>query len=308
MDTSTVDTNPFESIFDIFDINQMFSDMIGNFLGDQVTKFYALMDSEIVGLLEGMLYTEKLVQGPEWSVLGPLGLEGLYQFIYAFACALIVLKFLFKGFQVYILWRDGDAETSPFNMLQGAMMAVFVMVGFPVVYGYMADITLYLGLGLLGHLGGDGQTIYMGDIVETLLASGVVFVVVMVVYCVLYFMLWIQLTARGFELLVMRLGVPIACLGLLDSDGGMFKGYMQIMVKTLMTSVIQIALMSCSLKIMSYFSMGNLIIGIAAAVAAVKIPNLMQQLLVNNRQGGGITSKLHSTSMMVNGIKGIFRK
>ena len=39
--------------------------------------------------------------------------------IYGFVFALMVLKFLWKGTNVYILWRDGDSEVSPFNMLVG---------------------------------------------------------------------------------------------------------------------------------------------------------------------------------------------
>ena len=42
---------------------------------------------------------------------------------------------------------------------------------------------------------------------------------------IVYLILWIQFMMRGIEMLVMRIGVPIVCTGLIDSDKGIFSPY-----------------------------------------------------------------------------------
>lgn len=49
--------------------------------------------------------------------------------------------------------------------------------------------------------------------------SGMVFVIV-------YFILYFQFLMRGLEILILRVGIPLACVGLLDNDKGVFKAYL----------------------------------------------------------------------------------
>ena len=51
--------------------------------------------------------------------------------MYTILVYLLALKFLWKGVQVYILWRSGEAENPPTEMVMGAVLAVVVAVGFP---------------------------------------------------------------------------------------------------------------------------------------------------------------------------------
>lgn len=39
------------------------------------------------------------------------------------------------------------------------------------------------------------------------------------------FLLYIQFLMRGMEILILRVGIPIACVGVLDSDKGIFRTY-----------------------------------------------------------------------------------
>ena len=83
-------------------------------------------------------------------------------------------------------------------------------------------------MGRLGvSLGFDGSTtqllqkVILGAVTEDVLT-----IIFLLIFAIAVFVLWIRLIGRGFEILVLRIGVPFASLGLLDSDMGAFKGYM----------------------------------------------------------------------------------
>lgn len=287
-----------------------FTDTINGWLSGIVTSFFELFDTALSGILNNMLYSENYVTATADGTLSAANILSIYNFMYTLVCSLIALKFLAKGFQVYILWRDGDADTSPRELVTGVAYATVMMALFPTLYDYMASITIYISNSLMTLATGSGQINFMDYDLVSGIGTGkmTIFILILLVYAVLFFLLWIQLVSRGFELLILRLGFPIACLGLVDSDGGLFKGYMQTILKALWTSVIQLCLISLSIKVVMSMDLGNIIAAIALTVAALKTPTLMQQLLVSGRPGGGMASKIHTTSMLVNGVKGLVGK
>lgn len=227
---STNYTLDFTEFFN-FDPGQIFIDMIETVGTMLINEFLSILNNLLTNILSGMLRTETLIDG---DVLTATTITDIYQFIYMVAVALIGLKVLFKGWQIYILWRDGDADTSPMDMLVGSAQAVCVIMAFPLLYEYMADITQFFAEGIIGEIGyfegadlNDGVEAFLG------IATGLVDILLLLVYLVLLLVLWIILLKRGFELLILRLGIPMACLGLIDSDMGLFKNYMLILYKTI---------------------------------------------------------------------------
>ena len=43
------------------------------------------------------------------------------------------------------------------------------------------------------------------------------------VFVIVYFILYFQFLMRGLEILILRVGMPLACVGLIDNDKGVFK-------------------------------------------------------------------------------------
>ena len=70
---------------------------------------------------------------------------------------------------------------------------------------------------------------------------------------------------RGLEMLILRIGLPIACAGLLDSDKGVFAPYMKKFFQSTVTIIVQIALVKLSVTAMSMgeiiYSLANLLYG-----------------------------------------------
>lgn len=256
------------------------------------------IQSSLGGMLDGMLYAERLVS----EVLTSDVLRAAYTFIYTFACSLVLLKFLFKGFQIYILWRDGDADSSPQDMLIGMGQAVIVMLCFPALYDIMAEATAWFTERLARILGLSlGEVAFTGSVAT----GGLFLALIALIYLVMFLVFYVKLIQRGFELLVLRLGVPFACLSLIDSDAALFKSYMQIVFKTLFTSIVQLVLLSLSFCVFAKATIPNVICGIAILSTAFATPTIMQQLLIAPSRGGGITSKIYSASMVVRAVRGL---
>lgn len=59
---------------------------------------------------------------------------------YGIGLSLIVLKFLKKAFDIYVLWTDGDPDADPFLLLTNFVRAVGTALVFQWVYGLFVDI------------------------------------------------------------------------------------------------------------------------------------------------------------------------
>lgn len=271
----------------------IFKEFISDFINEAIAWFSEMLS----GALANMLHVERLM-AENGGALTAGNISDMYKYIYTVALSLVILKFLFKGFSIYILWRDGDADSSPQTMLVGAAQAVIVAVAFPTLYDIMASVTLTFASTLMGYIGiGEAK---LGMLTALHYASGgIIELSFILVYLVMYAFMYIKLLSRGFELLILRLGVPFACMGLIDSDSGIFKSYMQIFYKSMFTSVIQVSLLSLSVAVVVS---GHIIIGVAIITTAFATPVIMQQILIPVGRGGGVTQKIYAASAGVRAI------
>ena len=287
----------------------LFTTTINDWLSGIVNSAFELIDGLMIDLLGVAFHAENLVNSGTTTVLSTDMLHNVYTFLYVLACSLVALKFLFKGFQIYILWRNGDADSSPRDMLTGVAEAAFVMVSFPYLYDKCVDVVVWVAQEVMGRLGimqySGGLT---GIVTATSADWGELFITLSfaLLYFVIVLVLWIKMMAQGFELLILRMGVPIATLGLIDSDMALFKNYMQVFIKSGITVVIQVCLMSLSFRVLGTFRFFNLLAAIALVIAALSTPKLLQQFLVPQGNGGGITQKAYSVAMVARAAKALF--
>lgn len=249
--------------------------------------------------LEGFLRIE-IVMGQRNTTINPETFTAAYRYIYSIVIGLLILKFLWKGFSIYILWRDGDADNSPQDMLTGSVQALITALAFPELYNIMADVAGEFAKRLMNVFGLAGSDLYEWESAN--LGVGLVEIVCMLVYLVLLIVLYVRMIQKGFELMILRLGIPFACMGLIDSDYGIFKSYMQTLFKAVFTAVIQVVLLSASLPVMVLL---HPIWGIAIISTAFATPTLLQQFLIATGRGSGITQKVYSGAMTVRAIKGV---
>lgn len=350
-----------------------------------------------------MVETSLKVESCAWLVDTPLNaelIERVIRFIYGAAVVLLVLKFIWKGFQVYVLWRDGDADVSPHTMLVGACLAIVISLAFPTLYNIGVSTASYLGESIVNVLDEnwvdppmevtdsvavwnaffapfdfdndyvinnekeqesfikehpDGRVSYT-ELQEALPAiaerytaeswekvqanaiinssgAGQAFaasdylaysylaqmmgegydadpeatatetadlptLILILIYLIGYLWLYLKLIGRGVEMLVLRLGIPIAALGLVNSDSGIFPSYVQIILKQMATSIVQVALMYLSLRLAMRFTLTNILMGFAVLLVAFRTPTILSQVLSPQRQSGGMGQKLYTALML----------
>ena len=87
----------------------------------------AYINSLLTGIVPLTLYAEKYMI----TVSGTNIADTLFNILFGFGVSLIVLKFLKKGFETYVLWSDGDADEEPLSLLTNFFKALAVAICFP---------------------------------------------------------------------------------------------------------------------------------------------------------------------------------
>ena len=94
----------------------------------------AYIDEMLLELVPMTLYADRYMV----ARTGGSMVDMLADILLGFGISLMVLKFLKKGFECYVMWTDGDPDVEPVGLVVRFMEAVAVAVCFPVLYGWMA--------------------------------------------------------------------------------------------------------------------------------------------------------------------------
>ena len=137
----------------------------------------------------------------------------LFEILLGFGVSLIILKFLKKGFECYVMWTDGDPDSEPIHLIIRFVQAIAVAVCFPVMYGWLADITEKLTNQLITAIGASTNYDWQAW-VNGLSSAGLVTAIFGLVFVICYFILYFQFLMRGVEIVGINLNVfwGIACL------------------------------------------------------------------------------------------------
>ena len=92
-------------------------------------------------------------------------------------------------------------------------------------------------------------------------------------------------------MLLMRIGIPIASIGLLNSDEGVFPEYVRGFLMTAFTLVTQLSMMN--LSILTIIN-GHLIYSIAIAIIAVNTPSILGKYMI--KPNGSIINSAGNTA------------
>ncbi|MGV8149787.1 MAG: conjugal transfer protein TrbL family protein [Alkaliphilus sp.] len=270
-------------------------------IGAVLTGALVYADDLLLGLVPMVLHTEKFLD----TLIGTGGISGIFDIFFALGVSLIVLKFLKKGFERYILWTEGDADTEPLILLTGFFKALAIAVSFPTMYSWLASVVSDLTTQLTTIISGGMQTDF-ALIVTGITSAGLFTGIISLVFFVCYFMLYIQFLTRGLEILILRVGVPLACVGIMDNDNGVFRSYIQKFFQSTFAVVVQITLAQLGVAFMLN---AHIFWGIAALVLALRTPKFIQEfLIISTGQGGGAMNKIYSTARVYQMSKMLFKK
>lgn len=261
----------------------------------------AYIDAMLQDLIPMTLYADRYMT----AVSGTNIVEVLFDILLGFGVSLIILKFLKKGFSCYVLWTDGDPDTEPTALILRFIEAMVVAVTFPVMYGWIAQITEELTGQILSAVG--GSTNYDWQAWANGFASlGITTAIFGLIFVICYFMLYFQFLMRGLEILILRIGMPMACVGLLDNDKGVFKQYMNKFWQSTLAVLIQICL--CKLGVGMMMNIGvnmNLFWGLACMVLAIKTPSFLREFLLTTGGGGGVINNVYHSVRLAGMVRNI---
>lgn len=222
-----------------------------------------------------------------------LNFDGLRKIILGFALSLIVLKFLKKGFDTYILWTEGDSDTPPFIFIGYFVRALVTAVSFSVLYDWLIDVSKDLATQVMVALNMSEQYVLTTNLVSFTILS-LFYAIVSLIVLVLIFLLYIQFIMRGVEMLILKLGFPLACVGLVDSDKGIFAPYMKKFFQSIMTVIVQIALAKLAILLITTT---QLIQATAVLLLALRTPRFLSEfMLTTNGGGSGVSAFTHNVT------------
>ena len=252
----------------------------------------AYINDLLTGIVPMTLYAEQYMT----TVSGSNIAATLFNILFGFGVSLIVLKFLKKGFETYILWSDGDADEDPLSLLTNFFKALAVAVCFPTLYQWMADIVEDMTNQLLTAIGVTTNYGWQAW-VNGIATMGLVTAILGLIFIICYFMLYFQFLMRGLEIFILRVGVPLACVGLLDNDKGVFKAYLNKFFQSMLAVVVQIVLSKLGVGLMLNM---HVFWGLACMMLAIRTPRFLQDFLITTGGGGGgvINNVYHSVRLI----------
>ncbi len=222
-----------------------------------------------------------------------LSFDNLKTLITTFAFCLIILKFLKKGFDIYILWTEGESDTPPLTFIMYFIRAMVVLICSTVLWDWVVEIIKSFGNSLLNAMS-FSTTFTLTTAIVNFATGGIFSAIIGLVAIILYFVLYIQFIMRGLEIWILKLGLPIACVGLVQADGGGFNSYFEKILKSMITVVVQIIL--CKLSMMLIAS-SQFIYTIAAIILALKTPRFLQDIMLVS--GGGFGNAVNTASKTI---------
>ena len=201
-------------------MEKLLTNLIGTIIGSADTSINYVFNN----LIEMCFNSERYIT----YILGNevINFDSLKQIILSFAIALIVLKFLKKGFDIYISWTEGDSDMPPITFIGYFIRALVTAISFPILYEWLINVSKELATEVMIALNMSEQ--YTLTTSLSLLTMLNLFTAILaLVALILVFLLYIQFIMRGVEMLILKLGFPLACVGLVDSNKGIFSPYLK---------------------------------------------------------------------------------
>lgn len=213
--------------------------------------------------------------------------------ILAVAILLIMLLFLKKGFEMYILWTEGDTDTPISSYVINFARALVTAISFTFLYDLGIDIATDVANSVLISLNISAQQ----NIIELLIlsASANLFTgIFALIILIMLFLLYIQFLMRGIEMFILEVGFPLACVGLINSDKGVFAPYIKKFIQSILTVIVQMALAKISILLIVS---SQFIYATAIILVALRTPKFLQEfLLIVGNGSSGVSNAVHTTS------------
>jgi hypothetical protein len=275
-------------------MEQIFVDLFSGI----ITSAWEAINGWFTDVLLNIFYIENFIDGLPGGVniFSTIG-----SYITNVGLSLIVLKFVHKLFMTYFLGTDGDPDAEIKGLLMRFIKAIAIALCFSYLYDFLINVTIditsrFLTNSLYNYVNQvDAVISGLSTSVSPMFTVLCLLVVVIAIIVIV-----IQLFMRGLQMWVIRIGMPLFCVGILDSDGGLFRSATNILIKSVVTVVIQFSFLIMGITYIGS-SIFTQIFGIICLVTAIASPKLMSEIMI---QAGGerppVTGAVRAASMIKN--------
>ena len=275
----------------------MLVELIESFIGGSEATLNSLFKSmvNLVFHIERELSNLKLADGSF------INFNKIYETIFSFAIYILIIVFISKATKIYFMMREGDAEENPIQLMIGMIKAVIIMICFKEIYNIFVGIVQEFLNGILSNMTVQGTN--LAEILTGNMGGGIFTAVACLVLLIVWLILICQFIMKGIEILVMRLGIPFASIGLLNSDNGVFTEYVRDFLLTAFTLVVQLGLLNLSILALVN---GHLIYGIAIAIVSVNTPMMLGKFMI--RPNGSLINSMGNTARSIRALMPHWRR
>lgn len=248
--------------------------------------------------------------------------------VMAVGFALLTMVFLWKGFQTYILYSGGDPDSDPVQLVTNYCKGVAVICGFSTVLKWFTVSLNNWINDLLTTIKNVTQTAYSTDDIigaffdlsEDNVKELLVPAVMGIIFGVLSIIVFFSCLRTGVEFYILQVGMPLAAVGLLNADKGIFKNYFMSLSKALVTILFKLvvcqlgySITMASMTIDSIYttnvqSVIGFVMGIAILTVALGAPRLLGEFMAPSGGGQSFMMKAYYTSSMFHRVSHIFRR
>ena len=272
----------------------------------RLRMFEGLLDDIIEAILYWLAELAEFIAGISHTIFwaeatmntgnldNPFDLDPVFALFRNVGLAFITLKFVKKGFDIYVGWTDGDKDNETGHLVMNYVRAIVVLLAFNEIYRFITNVTTTLLVEVLQTLGGTTEITFQRLAMVILIPSiihKIMFLVLLIMFVILYF----RMMLMGLQLLALRIAFPVACVGLVDSDKGIFKNFMQ--------KFVMISVSAFTMLFFFYFSIilainANPFWAVASAMAAMRTPDLLRDFMLGygTHAGGGLNRFIHTSS------------
>ena len=234
--------------------------------------------------------------------------ENLCNAIFYFALMYLILCFIVRLIQVYFSWSNGDPETSPITVVMGFMKALIVMLVFGVCYEYFVEIIYQLYKVLIANAFNGIDIVGLVDNIHFNLITKLFGGIVVLVVAIEIFLIYIDVLTRGIQILILRLGTAFAAIGLLNADGGAFKGYIKKYIQNAFAVLVQIFMSYMSVL---FLSNTQFIMALVTASIGLKGATMMKEFIgadTGSVGSGGLMSTMATAGQATRFAGGIAKR
>lgn len=308
-DAEDEDSEEDGGFFKFPDIGKMIQDWLLNTF-KSIAENTVNPNSETSGLRpDGMFLNNVINLEKHLPILGRF-YETLSIYFKSIALSVVILYALWYGFKVYVLWKDGNPEENPKELL----VRLFIATAFILCGEEILTIATSFVSSVINKIINISNETSGGSIIDMLIKNVSFGILIPIIFEAIYFFqywkMMLNTVMLGIEFYVLKLIMPLTCVNLVSPQANTWNAYVSTLIKASTGICLNVLLLSIGVKIHDT-SAGNIFCGLWASaflITANKSKELLNQFIVGTHNNMSGSSVMGTAGQIINIGKTIITK